>query len=100
MPFYIPWRSLTHWQSPNLVVAGKAIATTFYANAAVRVHPAEWSTGVAAGAAAALMVANDWTTGDVAANVKALQALLQAPPLKSPLVWTIVPSSLPPPWAL
>ena len=33
----------------NLVFAGKNIAQSFYANAAARLHPTEWNTGVAAG---------------------------------------------------
>jgi hypothetical protein len=49
LPYYIPFRALTHGEAPNLLVAGKTMATTFYANAASRLHPAEWSSGVAAG---------------------------------------------------
>ena len=67
------------------------MATTFHANSATRLHPSEWSSGVAAGAAATLMVGNSWTTAQVLDNVKTLQALVQAAPLKQPLEWTFPP---------
>ena len=89
VPFYIPFRALTHQESPNLLLAGKAIAQTFYANSATRLHPSEWSTGVAAGAAAVLMAQRGWTTSDVYSNVKELQGVLTSAPLKSPLQWTL-----------
>jgi len=34
------------------------MAQSFLANAATRLHPTEWSTGVAAGAAAVTMITN------------------------------------------
>ena len=39
--YYIPFRALTSWDSPNLLLAGKNIAQTFFANAATRLHPEE-----------------------------------------------------------
>ena len=42
--------------APNLLVAGKCMAESFRANANTRLHPSEWTTGVAAGGAAVLMV--------------------------------------------
>lgn len=89
MPYYIPFRALTHGQSPNLLLAGKVMAQTFYANSATRLHPSEWSTGVAAGAAAVLMAQHGWNTTDVYNNVKQLQGVLASAPLKSPLQWTL-----------
>ena len=55
VPFYLPFRALTHEGSANLLVAGKLMATSFFANAATRLHPSEWSSGIAAGGAAVLM---------------------------------------------
>jgi hypothetical protein len=54
-PFYIPFRALTVDGYPNVLVAGKNMATSFFVNAATRVHPNEYSSGVAAGVAAAIM---------------------------------------------
>jgi hypothetical protein len=87
LPYYIAFRALTVDGAPNVVVAGKAMAETFWANAATRLHPEEWATGAAAGAAAALMAARGWTTADVAANVGVLQAVLTSPAVDAPIVW-------------
>jgi hypothetical protein len=56
LPFYLPLRALTVDEVPNLIVAGKTMATSFLVNAAARVHPVEWASGAAAGATAAYMV--------------------------------------------
>lgn len=55
LPFYIPLRALTNEGVDNLLVAGKTMAQTFLANSATRLHPIEWSSGTAAGVAAAMM---------------------------------------------
>ena len=51
LPFYIPFRALTHHKYGNVLVAGKTMSQSFLANSATRLHPTEWSTGTAAGAA-------------------------------------------------
>ncbi|MBI5532043.1 MAG: FAD-dependent oxidoreductase [Deltaproteobacteria bacterium] len=56
LPFYIPLRALTNRDVANLLVAGKTMAQSFRANAAIRLHPIEFSSGIGAGAAAATMV--------------------------------------------
>ncbi len=70
------------------------MAQSFLANAATRLHPTEWSTGVAAGAAAVLMTqhATDWTRGteDMLLHVRELQDILESPAVGSPLHWTFV----------
>lgn len=161
---YFPFRALTHKDCPNLLLAGKTISQTFYANAATREHPEcvarasvplglpfydllscactglwasvragsacvcicvsplagvciclplslacvgmsllvgvficlpllccrEWSSGVAAGGAAALMFQQGWaSTSQVLANVHTLQDALSAPPLQQPLTWKL-----------
>ena len=55
LPFYIPFRALTNSKIPNLLVAGKTMAQSFMTNAASRLHPIEYSTGSAAGVAAAFL---------------------------------------------
>lgn len=82
---------MTNADAPNLLVAGKTMATTFLANEATRLHPSEWSSGVAAGAAASIMVREQWTTTssflDVAGAMDALQANITSPPLSQPIEW-------------
>jgi len=89
LPYYIPFRALTVDGAPNMLVAGKLMATSFFANAAMRLHPEEWVSGEAAGVAAALMVANKWGTTLVAyENIAVVQqALLER---GAPLNWTTI----------
>lgn len=66
------------------------MAQTFLANAGTRLHPVEWTSGVAAGAAAVLMWQRSWpNTTVVYENVEQLQALLSSPGIQQPLVWTL-----------
>ena len=90
LPYYFPFRSLATPASPNLLLAGKSLAQTFFANAATRLHPEEWTTGCAAGAAAALMVQRGWeSTQQVMDNVGELQALLASEAVGLPLTWVL-----------
>lgn len=94
LPFFVPFRALTNQNASNLLVAGKTLAQTFYANAASRLHPTEWTTGVAAGAAAVLMRWRGWTsTADVLAHVGELQAFLNSSTIGQPLAWTGLPAA-------
>ena len=86
LPFCIPFRALTNERYGNLLVAGKTMAQSFLANAATRLHPIEWSTGTAAGVAAAAMSKNDWTARQAFEHVADVQALIRA---KTPIDWTI-----------
>lgn len=81
------FRALTSEAAPNLLVAGKTMALTFWANAAVRLHPEEWVTGTAAGVAAVHMAANKWTSTDAYNNIATIQTAIQA--VGSPLEWTL-----------
>ena len=92
-PYYIPFRALTVMNAPNLLVAGKTMAQTFHANAATRLHPSEWASGAAAGAAAVLMCERGWSTSDVLEHVHDLQQRLASAGL--PLKWS-PPGPLPP----
>ena len=64
LPFYIPLRALTNDGYDNLLVAGKTMAQTFLANSATRLHPIEWSSGVAAGVFAADLVESGNASSD------------------------------------
>ena len=64
-PFYLPLRSHTNKGIDNLLVAGKSISQTFAANSATRLHPIEFSSGVAAGVSAAMMIRNNYSTADL-----------------------------------
>jgi len=53
------------------------MAQTFLANAATRLHPTEWSSGTAAGAAAFAMISNNYkSTSEMFENVGVLQEIL------------------------
>lgn len=89
-PFYIPLRSLVVDKASNLLVAGKLLAQTFHANAATRLHPSEWTTGVAAGGTAVLMARNNWTTAEAASeHVGAVRAFLNSTAVGQPLQWQL-----------
>jgi hypothetical protein len=89
LPYYIPFRALTVEGAPNVLVAGKNLAMSFYANAAIRLHPEEWSTGAAAGVAAALMHQHQWTTQEALDNIVRVRAAVAAQGI--PLNWTLPP---------
>lgn len=86
LPFYIPFRALTNRDVDNLLVAGKTMAQSFLANAATRLQPIEWSSGTAAGAAAAHMA--KWQLSSTAAlnAIGDIQAVVKA---RTPIDWTI-----------
>ena len=87
-PYYVPWRALTHYESPNLLVAGKTMAQSFYANAVTRLHPSEWSSGSAAGAGAAIMAFEGMDSTALYHNISVLQKLLASDVIGQPLVWS------------
>jgi hypothetical protein len=86
LPYYIPFRSLTVNGIPNLIVVGKSLAMSFFANAAIRLHPEEWATGSSAGTIAALMSVNNWTIFDVFTNIHDVRIAIQQ--TGNPLNWT------------
>lgn len=85
-PFCIPFRALTHNQFGNVFVAGKTMAQTFMANSATRLHPIEWSTGTAAGIAAAWISRNGQSTRDAYGDLNGLRERIAR---KQPIQWTI-----------
>ena len=88
-PYYVPFRALTHYEAPNLLVAGKSLSMSFYANAVTRLHPSEWSTGNAAGAGAALMAFHNMDALEMYHNVSLLQSLLASDVIGQPLEWNL-----------
>lgn len=76
----MPFRALTVDKIPNLLVSGKTMSQTFHANAATRLHPSEWSSGLSAGFVAGYIVDQGWSNGtyDALANIEEIQALLQS----------------------
>jgi hypothetical protein len=86
LPFFIPFRALTHERLDNLLVAGKTMAQSFLANSATRLHPIEWSTGSAAGAAAAFMARTGKNSRDAYREIHQLQARIRR---FTPIEWTI-----------
>lgn len=87
LPYYIPFRALTVDGAPNLLVVGKSMSMTFFANAAIRLHPEEWATGVAAGAAAGIMVSRGWDTAAAYTHIAEVRLAVKA--AGNPTNWTL-----------
>lgn len=85
LPFYIPFRALTHYRLENVLMAGKTMAQSFLTNSATRLHPTEWSTGTAAGVAAAYMIRTGKSTQQTLESIGELQDLVK---LFTPIDWT------------
>ncbi len=85
-PFYLPFRALTHAELRNLLVAGKTMAQSFMANSATRLHPIEWSSGTAAGVAAAWMANNQ---SDSAAALRAIEVIRKLVSARTPTDWNL-----------
>ena len=85
LPFYIPFRALTHYRLENLLVAGKTMAQSFLTNSATRLHPTEWSTGTAAGVAAAYMARTGSSTRQALERISEVQASVRE---LTPIDWT------------
>lgn len=88
LPFYIPFRALTNGKIENMLVAGKTMAQSFLANSATRLHPIEWSTGTAAGVAAASMANRNATSRQALMQIDEMQKRIQA---YTPINWTLPP---------
>jgi len=85
-PFTIPFRALTNDRLGNLLVAGKTMAQSFLANSATRLHPTEWSTGIAAGVSAAMMAEREMTSRDLLKSITELQSRVRK---ATPIDWTM-----------
>lgn len=85
-PFYVPYRALASQNVRNLLVSGKTMAQTFITNSAYRLHPIEWVSGSAAGAAASTMAEQGLTNVDLMRTdrLRALQAEIGT---NSPISW-------------
>eukprot|EP00040_Diaphanoeca_grandis_P005538 m.33269 g.33269 ORF g.33269 m.33269 type:complete len:680 (-) comp16786_c0_seq1:136-2175(-) len=87
-PYFIPFRAMMVENASNLLVAGKTMSQSFHANSNTRLHPSEWTAGVAAGGAAVLMVRNNWDSGATLLHVDELQKFLNSSAVQSPMNWT------------
>ncbi|WP_353808652.1 FAD-dependent oxidoreductase [Agromyces sp. SYSU T00194] len=76
-PFQIPLGALLPADTGNLLAANKNIGTTHISNGAYRLHPVEWSIGVAVGAVAALCIAERRLPRDLLADEALLETLQQ-----------------------
>jgi len=87
LPYFIPFRAMTNKDIGNMLVAGKTMAQSFLANAALRVHPVEWASGSAAGAAAAFMALNSiFTTSAALDHISQIQ---ERTSIYTPLNWNL-----------
>lgn len=86
LPFCIPFRALTNIRFGNLLVAGKTMAQGFLANSATRLHPIEWSTGTAAGVAAADMARSGRDSRQELRRIDELRDLVRR---RTPVDWTL-----------
>jgi hypothetical protein len=89
LPFYIPFRALTNARLQNFLVAGKTMAQSFLANSGTRLHPIEWSSGTAAGVAAAYMARSGSTSRQAYESIDDWRA--EAARL-TPADWSALPS--------
>ena len=86
LPFYLPFRALTHYRFSNLLTAGKTMAQSFLTNSATRLHPIEWSTGTAAGVAAAYMAETGKNSKQALQQIQEVQRRVKE---FTPIDWTI-----------
>lgn len=86
LPFFIPFRALTNKSFDNLLVAGKTMAQSFHANAATRLHPIEWHSGIAAGVSAAHMFQYQISSKLALDNIADIQARVAK---HQPINWTL-----------
>lgn len=86
LPFFIPFRALTNNTFDNLLVAGKTMAQSFHANAATRLHPIEWHSGIAAGVSAAHMNEYQISSELALKNISDLQTRISK---YQPINWTL-----------
>lgn len=86
LPYYIPYRALTNERYNNLMVAGKTMAQTFVANSAIRLHPPEWASGCAAGAAAAYLAKHELTVHEGLGSIEHIQAIVRK---HTPIEWSL-----------
>ncbi|NJD09733.1 MAG: FAD-dependent oxidoreductase, partial [Gemmatimonadetes bacterium] len=86
LPYFIPFRALTNRDVPNLLVAGRTMAQSSVANGATRLQPEEWTSGLAAGVAAAFLARQRQSTTDALRDIARIQERIRR---YAPLEWTI-----------
>jgi hypothetical protein len=73
------------------MVAGKTMAQTFLANSATRLHPIEWSTGVACGVVAADLARSGASTSEACEDYERLREKVAR---HTPVDWVIPDSAV------
>jgi hypothetical protein len=84
----IPLESLIPQGVDNLLVGGKAMATTHIANASTRIHYSEWQVGAAAGVTAGWLMSANTSINDPpqvipSGSMGALQEVMRIQGLKT-----------------
>jgi uncharacterized lipoprotein YddW (UPF0748 family) len=92
IPYFIPFRSLTHQNVSNFLVGSKNLAQSFLASAATRVHIVEWNVGVGCGVSAAYMFKNGLSSINAYNQISLIQQRIR---VYTPLEWTINGVSVP-----
>ncbi|MEQ8819316.1 MAG: FAD-dependent oxidoreductase [Sumerlaeia bacterium] len=95
-PFYVPYRALASDNVRNLLACGKLMAQTYVTNSAYRLHPIEWSSGSAAGTAAAIMARDNLDNHDLL-PIPALRAYQTRVAANSPIRWLLTGEAVLPP---
>jgi len=93
LPYFISYRALTNDKFDNLLVAGKTMSASFLTNAAMRLHPEEFSSGTAAGVVASYLVQNKLTTREGLGRIDDIRNKIRP---FTPLVWNINGKVYPP----
>ena len=89
LPYYIPLRAMTNRDIDNLIPIGKTMAQSFLVNAAVRLHPVEFSIGQAAGVAGTYAIQNNLTSVAEMLQEQHLRRLQSIVKQFTPMSWTI-----------
>lgn len=67
------------------------MSESFHANSNTRLHPSEWTSGVAAGGTAALMIRRQWRdTAQALTSVQEVRAFLNSSSVGQPLVCHLI----------
>ena len=89
LPYYVPLRAMTNRDIDNLIPVGKTMAQTFLVNAAVRLHPVEFSTGQAAGVVGVYAIQNNIKNISQVLEIDHLRRIQSIVKKLTPLSWTI-----------
>ena len=87
-PYEIPLGALIDRDADNLMAVGKTIGTTHITNGAYRLHPTEWATGEAAGAALSWSLTHHTNPTEIDRDPQQIQGLQRELVLRGqPIFW-------------